>query len=90
MQFYQWLLEQNGFIVSNTGYFVYTTGDNTLSSFNNELKFRTNLIAHIGSRHWVENTLDDLINCASSSSIPASAKTCPYCSYVNARKNIEL
>jgi hypothetical protein len=90
MEFYQWLLEQNGFVVSNTGYFVYTTGDNTLSSFNNELKFRTNLIAHIGSRHWIENTLDDLINCASSSSIPASSKTCPYCSYVNTRKNIEL
>lgn len=88
MEYYQWLLVQNGFKVSNTGYFVYTTGDNTLPSFNDELKFRTHLIPHTGSYDWVEKTLDELIACASSENIPDSTKECPYCKYAHSRKNL--
>jgi len=85
MEFYQWLLTQNGFLVSNTGYFVYTTGDNTQPNFNNELKFRTRLIAHTGNGNWVEPTLDKLIACASQSQAPASGSDCAYCKFADER-----
>jgi hypothetical protein len=85
MEFYQWLLEKNDFKVSNTGYFVYTTGDNTLPNFNDELKFRTHLIPYIGNRSWVEKTLDDLIDCASAPNLPELKKTCAYCKFVEER-----
>ena len=88
MEFYQWLLVLNGFKVSNTGYFVYTTGDNTLPSFNDQLKFRTHLIPYTGSYEWVENTLDKLIVCASSKNIPAASNECPFCMYAKSRKNL--
>lgn len=88
MEFYQWLLVKNNFQVSNTGYFVYTTGDNTQPSFNDQLKFRTHLIPHTGNYDWVESTLDQLIACASNSAIPAATNNCEYCKYVNNRKNI--
>jgi len=85
MEFYQWLLIQNGFKVSNTGYFVYTTGDNTLPNFNDELKFRTHLIPYTGSQAWVEETLDEMLACASSSNFPESNTECPYCKFVKER-----
>ena len=85
MEFYQWLLIQNGFKVSNTGYFVYTTGDNTLPNFNDELKFRTHLIPYTGSQAWVEGTLDEMLTCASSSNFPESNAECPYCKFVKER-----
>ncbi len=85
MEFYQWLLTQNGFRVSNTGYFVYTTGDNTQPNFSNELKFRTRLIAHTGDHKWVEPTLDIMIACASQAQVPASGKDCAYCQFADER-----
>ena len=85
MEFYQWLLRQNGFTVSDTGYFVYTTGDNTQPNFNNELKFRTRLIAYTGNSSWVESTLDKLVACASQAHPPASGPECAYCKFVDER-----
>lgn len=88
MEFYQWLLNQNGYKVSNTGYFVYTTGDNTQPDFRDTLKFRTHLIPYLGNTDWVETTLDKLIECASSETLPHSNPTCVYCKYVEERKSI--
>ena len=85
MEFYQWLLRQNGFTVSDTGYFVYTTGDNTQPNFNNELKFRTRLISYTGNSSWVEPTLDKLVACASQAHPPASGPDCAYCKFVDER-----
>lgn len=85
MEFYQWLLKQNGLSVSNTGYFVYTTGDNTQPNFNNELKFRTRLIAYTGNSNWVEPTLDKMIECASQPHAPANVNDCAYCKFVDER-----
>lgn len=87
IEFYQWLLIQNGFNVSKTGYFVYTTGDNTLNKFNDELKFRTHLIAYEGNHEWIEPTLHSLISCVSSGNIPLSKPGCSYCDFVENRKN---
>ncbi len=87
MEFYQWLLVQNGFTVSPKGYFVYTTGDNTLPNFNNELKFRTHLIPYTGNHSWVTKALDDLIACASQTTAPASSKDCAYCKFIEERNN---
>jgi hypothetical protein len=88
MEFYQWLVVQNGFKVSETGFFVYTTGDNTLPEFNDVLKFRTHLIAYKGDFSWVEPTLDKLINCASSLALPEPNESCKYCKYANERKKM--
>jgi hypothetical protein len=88
MEFYQWLLAQNGHKVSNTGYFVYATGDNTLPDFSDTLKFRTHLIPHQGNTDWVETTLDKLIECASAETLPQSNPTCLYCKFVEERKSM--
>jgi hypothetical protein len=87
MEFYQWLFVKNGFTVSPTGYFVYTTGDTTLPNFNDELKFRTHLISYTGNYDWVEPTLDKMIAAASQPTAPASNISCAYCKFIVERNN---
>jgi PD-(D/E)XK nuclease superfamily len=88
VEFYQWLLRQMGFKVSNTAYFVYCTGDNTLPEFNGTMKFNIHLITHEGSTEWVEKTLGELIKCIESDDIPSSGDDCDYCKYFNARSSV--
>jgi len=57
MEIYQWLLKQNGFEVSDTGYFVYATGTQDRDGFGNKVDFETHLIAHPGNNDWVEGTV---------------------------------
>ncbi|MCX6789718.1 MAG: PD-(D/E)XK nuclease family protein [Candidatus Gribaldobacteria bacterium] len=48
MEVYQWLLRQNGYKVSSTGYFVYCNGIADAAAFDQKLEFRVNLIAYTG------------------------------------------
>jgi len=46
MEIYQWLLRQNGFKVSDTGYFIYCNARTDLDNFNRKLVFEKTLIAY--------------------------------------------
>src|SRR3989338_5419900 len=54
IEIYQWLLRQNGFKVSSTGWFVYANGRTDLPAFNGKLEFKINLIPYEGDDSWVE------------------------------------
>src|SRR3954465_9402300 len=63
METYQWLLRQNGFEVSNTGYFVYTNARMDVDGFGDQLQFTTKLIPYTGNDFWVEPTLEKMKQC---------------------------
>lgn len=93
MEIYQWLLRQNGFKVSPTGYFVYANGRKDLPSFDNKVEFRTKVIPHIGDDSWIENILTKMKQCMDSDEMPPTGDSimggpCEFCSY--ARKRTEL
>ena len=66
MEVYQWLFRQNGFPVSETGYFLYVNGvkgDNPFY-YDHEgyehigfMEFSTTLIPYEGNPNWIEDTL---------------------------------
>jgi CRISPR/Cas system-associated exonuclease Cas4 (RecB family) len=92
MEIYQWLLRQNGFNVSDTGYFVYTNGRMDLDTFNNRVEFRTKIIPYTGSDAWIEETLLKMKQCLEGD-MPAIGKAamggdCDFCTY--ARQRTEL
>lgn len=94
LEVYQWLLRQNGFTVSNTGYFVYANGRLDLESFNNRVEFRTKIIAHKGSDKWVEPTLRKMKACMEGD-IPAVGKSimggdCEFCTYARQRTDLTI
>lgn len=81
MEIYQWLLRNNDYSVSNTGYFVYCNGQKNRDAFNGKLEFDITLIPYEGNDSWVEKTINDLHTCLLSEQIPNANKDCDYCDY---------
>jgi hypothetical protein len=87
MEIYQWLLRQNGYKVSDTGYFVYCNGKTDREAFDAKLEFDLTLIPYTGDDSWIEKTIVKIHKCLNSSKIPKSNLDCDYCAYVKAVSN---
>ncbi len=94
MEVYQWLLRQNGFKVSDTGYFVYTNARKDLDVFEDKLVFKTKVIPYTGSDSWVEPTLKDMKKTMEGDMPPvgkaAMGGDCDYCEYAKSRTMLTL
>ena len=89
MEVYQWLFRQNGYRVSNTGYFVYCNGDTDKEAFDGKLEFNVKIIPYEGDDSWIEETVKELHECLISRELPESSPECDYCSYREAANEIE-
>jgi len=95
LEVYQWLLRQNGFTVSNTGYFVYTNARLDPEGFGDKLEFFTKVIPYTGSDAWIEPTLAKMKACLESDDMPpvgdaAMGGPCDFCSYARARTELTV
>jgi hypothetical protein len=90
METYQWLLRQNGFTVSNTGYFVYCNGDTDKEAFDGKLEFKIKIIPYTGSDAWIEDTLGTIRATLDANAIPPSSQDCDYCRYRQAIQKVEV
>jgi hypothetical protein len=81
LEVYQWLLRQSGFLVSNTGYFVYCNGDDSKDRFEGKLEFSISVLPYEGDDSWVEPTLFDIRKCLESDASPESCSSCNFCNY---------
>lgn len=82
IELYQWIFRQNGFKVSNSGYFVFANGiKNNDKHFNGKIDFKMSIIPHIGNTDWIEPTILDIKKCLESTKIPKSGQDCEYCEY---------
>ena len=84
MEVYQWLLRQNGYKVSNTGYFVYCNGKTDRKAFDSKLEFDVTLISYKGDDSWIEKTIIGAHKCLNGSKIPKANSGCDYCNYIKA------
>ena len=84
MEIYQWLLRQNGYQVSDTGYFVYCNGITDKKAFDAKLEFDITLIPYQGNDSWIEKTIIEAHKCLNSDTIPEANLSCDYCGYVKA------
>jgi len=89
MEVYQWLLRQNGYKVSDTGYFVYCNGNTDKKAFDARLEFDITLIAYKGNDGWVEKAVKDAHKCLNEDSIPSANPECDYCNYRSAVEKLE-
>jgi CRISPR/Cas system-associated exonuclease Cas4 (RecB family) len=95
MEIYQWLLRQNGFEVSDTGYFVYATGSANRDAFNNVVEFETYVFPHHGNSDWVDETIADMKKCMDGDAMPsvgtaAMGGECEHCAYARSRTELTL
>lgn len=84
MEIYQWLLRQNGYKVSDTGYFVYCNGRKDRKAFDGKLEFDITLIPYKGNDLWVEKKIIEAHKCLNQGVIPEADKSCDYCNYIKA------
>jgi hypothetical protein len=94
MEVYQWLLRANGHKVSDTGYFVYATGDMNADGFNDVVQFQTHVFSHEGKDEWVEPTLQEMKVCLDGD-MPevgrsAMGGSCEFCEYAKSRTELTL
>jgi len=95
LEVYQWLLRQNGFTVSDTGYFVYTNARFDVDGFNDKVEFKTKLIPYTGNDAWIEPTLAKMKKCLDNDDMPpvgdaAMGGPCEFCTYARARTELTL
>jgi len=87
MEIYQWLFRQEGYPVSETGYFVYCNGDKSKERFDAMLSFSIKVIPYTGDDSWVGKSLLDAATCLRTNSVPPRNKDCDYCAYREAAGN---
>ena len=82
MDMYQWIMRQNGFNVSKTGYFVYVNGDQHFEDGMLEedvdkaiMKFDVQLLSYEADDSWVNQTIIDLKSCLLQENCPDHAKS---------------
>jgi hypothetical protein len=78
MEIYQCIFKKAGFNVSTIGYFLYVNGSKIGTFFDENLqgnmKFKYSLISYNGNDDWVEETIDNMINCLNSDKPPCYYK----------------
>jgi len=89
MEVYQWLLRQNDFAVSDTGYFVYANGDTSKPGFDSKLEFDISVLPYTGDDSWIEQTLLDMRATLTWDQLPEAAAQCDYCAYRSATQVYE-
>ncbi|MEK7652402.1 MAG: PD-(D/E)XK nuclease family protein [Patescibacteria group bacterium] len=82
MEIYRWLFINNGFKVSDTGYFVYANGKKDRAAFDARLEFDVKIIPYKSENlNWIEKVLVDMKKCLIDNRIPKEGKRCDYCPY---------
>ncbi|MBI4252590.1 PD-(D/E)XK nuclease family protein [Candidatus Uhrbacteria bacterium] len=81
MEIYQWLFRNNGFSVSDTGYFVYCNGRRDVAAFDGKLEFDIKLIPYTGSDLWIESALASMKQLLMADVVPEPGDCCDFCTY---------
>lgn len=78
---YQWLLRENGFTVSDIGYFVYANASGDKEAFDSKLEFEITLVPCQGTTDWIDALLPRIKASLEGDAIPDSGTACEFCPY---------
>ncbi len=81
VEIYQWLLRKNGYIVSNTAYFVYCNAQKNGTEFNEKLDFDISLLPYVGDDSWINDSITQLYDTLQSDTLPPHTPDCKFCQY---------
>ena len=89
MDFYNYLLTNMGFEISDTSYFLVVNADKTANGFNGKMTFSETLIPYKHDISWIDEQIQNMINCMNSETLPISHSSCQNCAYARERAKIE-
>ncbi len=88
MEIYQWLLRQNGFKVSDIGYFVYCNGRTDRKAFDGKVEFDIVVLPYTGKDDWIEAELVKIKKCLNRAKMPKETIDCEFCGYAKERAKL--
>lgn len=89
LDFYRWLLVQNGFEVDDRAFWLYETGRPGADAFNQRLEFDAHLIEYVGSYDWIDYQLESIHEALNSDELPMPRHDCEHCAYASKRLELE-
>ncbi|MBU2540683.1 MAG: PD-(D/E)XK nuclease family protein [Candidatus Omnitrophica bacterium] len=81
LEIYQWLLQQNGYKVSKTGYFLFAKVNKDGGFKEGKLSFDLFIEPQEGDRSWVESAIINARK-AIDNDIPVASENCIYCQFI--------
>jgi len=85
MDFYTYLLQQMGFEVAETAYFLVCNADRTAEGFYGEMKFSETLIPYNWNTDWIHGKVSEMIELMNNEKIPDAHPSCKNCAYAHQR-----
>ena len=83
LEVYSWLLQQNSFDVSDTGYLMYYNGDASKPHLGREMHFRRTLVPFTLDTSWIGPQVEDMYNCLQLDEAPEfNNSNCEDCLYL--------
>ncbi len=89
VEIYQWLFKRNGFLVSDTAYFVYVNALKDRKAFDGKLEFDVKILSYKGNDEWIEPTLLKIKEVLMKNELPEFAPDCDFCFYRKKSKDKE-
>jgi len=81
VEIYQWLFRKNGFLVSDTAYFVYVNALKDKQAFDGKLEFDVKILPYEGDDKWIEPTLLKIKEILMRDELPPASPDCDFCLY---------
>ena len=89
MDFYAFLLQQMGFEVENTAYFLVCNANREADGFNGEMKFQEVIIPYQWNSDWIHGRIIAMIDLMNGNCTPDSNPSCKNCAYARQRAMME-
>ncbi len=88
MDIYVYILEQMGFDVSDTTFFMVCNGIKSVDRFDAKMNFDIKLIDYQANTNWVKQKIFEMKKTLDSSTIPERTPHCENCAYLQQGKNL--
>lgn len=89
MDFYAYLLQQMGFEVEETAYFLVCNADREAEGFNGEMKFQEVFIPYLWNTDWIHDKVIEMIDLMNKDNVPDANSSCKNCAYAKQRASFE-
>ena len=90
MDFYAYLLQQMGFEVERTAYFLVCNANRGADGFNGEMKFQEFIIPYQWSSDWIPDRVTEMINLLNEKNVPEAHTSCKNCAYSRQRAAMDI
>ena len=89
MDFYNYLLDLMEFPIGDISYFLVVNANRAASGFHGVMEFEETIVPYQHDISWIDERVQNMIDCMNSDKLPESNKSCENCAYARQRNLIE-